>query len=266
MRPVSHFTSDLSWDQYEERLKGGAIVLVPVGAHESHGHHMAMGTDTIEVIDCCRRVSEQLDVVITPSIPFGYKSQTRSSAGNHWPGNIALGGDTLTSVVKDVLVALRNHSAERIAVIDSHYENGWFLIEACELATAATPDAKGTIVSMLCWNAISEECWERIYEVSGPMDLSLAHAGVLETSAMLRIAPDVVDMERQPKHDYVEFPPYDVFPPDPTVVPPTGVLSSPENSSGELGELIMEDMSRNLARHLAAAFGVDDSKLAGGKG
>lgn len=257
MRPVSHFLSDLSWDQYKERLEEGAIVLVPVGALEQHGHHMALGTDTIEVTEVCRKVAEQLDVVITPSIPFGYKSQTRSSAGNHWPGNIALGGDTLVSVVRDVLVALRNHGAERIAVIDAHYENGWFLIEACDLATQMTPEAEGTVVSMLCWNAISEEGWERIYADSGPLDLSLAHAGVLETSAMLEIAPHLVDMEKQPQHDFVEFPPYDVFPPDPNAVPPTGVLSSAENSSSELGALIMSDMSGNLARHLAAAFGVE---------
>jgi creatinine amidohydrolase len=260
LRPVSHFLSDLSWDQYKERIEGGSIVLVPVGALEQHGHHMALGTDTIEVNEVCRRVSEQLDVVITPSIPFGYKSQTRSSAGNHWPGNIALDGSTLVALVKDVLVALRNHGAERIAVIDSHYENGWFLIEACDLATRSTPQAQGTIVSMLCWNAISKEGWERIYEDSGPMDLSLAHAGVLETSAMLEIAPDLVDMARQPQHDFVEFPPYDVFPPNPNAVPPTGVLSSAENSSSELGAVIMGDMSENLAQQLAAAFGLKASQ------
>src|SRR5262245_15753561 len=130
----SDFIADLTWDVYERRLQGGALVLVPVGANEQHGHHMSLGTDTVEVIAACREAAKHADVLIAPAIPFGYTSQLRSSGGNLWPGNISLDGVTLMNVVQDVLRSLVRHGATKIAVIDAHFENGWFLVEACEQA------------------------------------------------------------------------------------------------------------------------------------
>jgi creatinine amidohydrolase len=257
---LNNFTSDMSWDVYAQRIQDGAVVLVPVGAHEQHGHHMSLGTDNVEVTEVCRRVSTHIDAVVTPTIPFGYKSQPRSAAGNHWPGNIALSGGTLVSVVRDVLVAIGHHGASRIAVIDAHYENGWFLVEACDLAAQELErgDKQAQIVRMLCWDAIPEKDWSRVYEVSGPMDLSLAHAGVLEAAAMMHIAPECVDLSREPEETYpTGFDPYDVYPADPKAVPASGALSSPKNSTADLGKFIVETMSWHVARLLSEAFGCD---------
>jgi creatinine amidohydrolase len=259
----SNFTADISWDAYSERIKAGAMVLIPVGAHEQHGFHMSLGTDNVEVTEVCRRVAAETDALVVPTIPFGYKSQPRSAAGNHWPGNIALDGDTLIALVRDVLLSVGRHGARRIAVIDAHYENGWFLAEACQIAERELlrDGLHPRIVRMLCWDAIPPEDWERIYEVSGPMDLSLAHAGVLEAAAMLHLAPETVDLARQPDDEVVaEFPPYDVYPVDRGSLPRSGALSSAKNSTPDLGGFIIDTMSRHVARHLTEALPDGDGR------
>ncbi len=257
--------ADISWDEYARRIDAGAVVLVPVGANEQHGHHMSLGTDTVEVIAACREAARHADLLIAPAIPYGYVSQIRSSGGNHWPGNLSLEGDTLVRVVRDILRGLVRHGARRIAVVDSHFENGWFLVAACEQVAneCAAAGEDVCIVKMMCWDAISSATWERVYDVSGPVDLSLAHAGVLETAAMLHAAPEQVDMDRVVDDEYVEFPPYDVFPQDPRSTPRTGPLSSPRGSTPELGRQILDDMGTNLARILTEAF---DAHAAGREG
>jgi creatinine amidohydrolase/Fe(II)-dependent formamide hydrolase-like protein len=172
---------------------------------------------------------------------------------------LALEGDTLVRVVRDLLFGFAGHAAKRVAVIDAHYENGWFLLEACDQVgrELARRKSEMRILRMLCWDAIPKADWQRIYEVSGPIDLSLAHAGVLEASPMLYLAPETVDLSRDKETDFREFPLYDMYPPDPADVPPSGTLSSPQNSTAELGQLIIETMSEHLAGLLAEAFGME---------
>jgi creatinine amidohydrolase len=258
MPDSSNFISELSWDAYADRLARGATVLVPVGSNEQHGHHMPLGTDTLEVVGACRVAATHMDAVIAPALPFGYTSQVRSSGGDHWPGNISLTGATLTAVVRDVLTSLVGHGAERIAVVDAHYENGWFLVDACELVAReiVASGSRARLVRIMCWDAISQPVWDRVHAASGGVDLSLAHAGVLEAAAMLALAPEQVDMGRVSPDDFVEFPPYDVYPADLTTVPTAGALSSADGATAELGEVILADMGLHLARHLEAAFGL----------
>lgn len=256
----SNLVSEISWDAYERRVRAGAMVLVPVGANEQHGHHMSLGTDTVEVLAACKEAARHVDALIAPAIPFGYISQTRSAGGNHWPGNIALEGDTLVAVVRDVLRALIQHGVEKIAVIDAHYENGWFLIQACEQVSREIRGTSVRIVRLMCWDAVSPATWAELQKVTGPLDLSLAHAGVLETATMLHAAPAQVAMELVADDKYIQFPPYDIFPQDPNSVPQIGPLSSPRGSTPELGRLILEDMGSGMARLLSEAFGAVDVK------
>lgn len=248
--------AELPWSEYAERLEAGATVLVPVGANEQHGHHLPLGTDTVEVIAACRIAAEHGDFLIAPPIPYGYASQIRSAAGNHWPGNISLQSGTLVAVVSDVVRSLIRHGAKRIAVVNSHYENTWYLVDACEQVSKEIVQAGSDtrIVAMMCWDAVSPEVWQKVDATSGNVPLDLAHAGVLETSAMMHIAEDQVHEDRVQEAEYVTFPPYDVFPQDPAGLPETGSLSSPSGSTADLGRTIVDDMGTNMARLLNEAF------------
>ncbi len=261
MTRAGDFSANLSWDEYRDRLTAGAIVVIPVGAHEQHGHHLPLGTDSSEVTGICKQLAKHLDVVITPTVPFGYKSQPRSSGGNAWPGNIALDGQTLVLLVRDIICAVASHGAKRIAVMDSHFENGWFLVEACDLAVreiqrSGLNDVR--VLKMLCWDALSNEALGRVYGRTESLDLSLEHAGVLETATMLHLAPDSVNMSKRPRHEYpAGFPPYDLYPPNSAWLTESGALSDPVLANADSGAVFVEDLGRNLARMLSEAFSLE---------
>ena len=47
------------------------LALLPVGATEQHGPHLATGCDTISPEEIAWRVSERTGVVVLPAIPYG---------------------------------------------------------------------------------------------------------------------------------------------------------------------------------------------------
>ena len=102
--------SELAWPDYDRRVKDGAMVLVPVGALEQHGPHMSMNPDVLLPTAIAERVAANVRGLVAPAIAYGYKSQQQSGGGNHMPGNTCLDGQTMISLVRDVLRELARHN------------------------------------------------------------------------------------------------------------------------------------------------------------
>ena len=92
------------WDLMTSREIGEIVAagmdfaVLPVGATEQHGPHLATGCDTISPEEISWRVSEQTGVIVLPAIAYGI------SLGHtaRWPGTVSLHPQTLTQVVLEV--------------------------------------------------------------------------------------------------------------------------------------------------------------------
>src|SRR3546814_7467011 len=82
----------------------------------------------------------------------------------------------------------------------------------------------------------------------------LEHGGVLETSLMLALYPDLVSLDRAVDHAPASFPPYDVYPTKPEWTPASGTLSSPKGSSKEKGEILLDVCVTGIVKALKAEF------------
>jgi creatinine amidohydrolase len=240
----SVFMADLTWVEYQRRIEeADAIVLLPVGAVEQHGWHLPLGCDFMLANEMCRRIALEVGGVVAPPVSYGYKSQIRTGGGNHYCGTTSLDGQNLSMMVRDVVKEFARHGAKKIAVIDGHYENEWFLTEGLHLATRelradGVDDVK--ILKMRYCERIKQETLEEFFPNGFP-GLDLEHAAVLETSLMLYLFPDLVHMDKLPDDVPAEFPPYDLYPPNPDWVPPSGALSVAEGSSAEIGRRLTEE-------------------------
>jgi creatinine amidohydrolase len=249
--------SELSWDIYEDRIRDDAIVIVPVGAVEQHGFHLPLGTDWLMASYVARRAADNLDAVVAEPITYGARSQVRTGGGPHRCGTTSLNAETLIALVHDVLVEIGRHGARKIAVIDSHFENRFFLDEACHRAqeTLAMRGQEVRIVKMLYAERIKPETMQAIYAgISNPPGLDLEHGGILETAMMLYCYPELVDMFRIADESPPEFPPYDLFPVNPEWVPKSGCLSSGKTASREIGELLVEEFVALVTDSLRREF------------
>lgn len=249
----------LDWIEYERRVQKGQPVLFPVGALEQHGPHLPMNCD--EIIP--RRISEeaarQVDAMVAPSMCYGYKSQPRSGGGNHFPGTTSLDGQTVVAHVCDVLSELGRHGVRRIAVMDGHYENTMFITEGIDLALRrlSAEGVRDMKVLRIGYYEFTSRETEKVVWPDGFPSWPLEHAGVMETSVMLHLFPELVDMERVPKHGPAQFRPYDIFPVTQNSIPglpDSGALISAQSATPSKGKLLFDDYVSGVAGALRDEF------------
>jgi creatinine amidohydrolase len=79
---------------------------------------------------------------------------------------------------------------------------------------------------------------------------------MMETSVMLAVAPDLVDMSKVPAHEPANFPPYDVYPypAEKGWVPSSGALCSAKAATAEKGRLFLQDYVNGVSRSVADEF------------
>ncbi|MGH3587728.1 MAG: creatininase family protein, partial [Pseudonocardia sp.] len=95
-----HIWNELTREQLGAVLPD-ALVVLPVGATEQHGPHLATGTDAL-VVDAVARAAvaaagTDRDLVLAPTLPFG-------ASDHHLPfgGTLSLRVETMTEVVLDL--------------------------------------------------------------------------------------------------------------------------------------------------------------------
>lgn len=251
------FAAELAWPDYHARVKDGRVpILLPLGAMEQHGHHMPMHVDVLLPTEFARRVAEQVGALVAPAFTYGYKSHQKSGGGNHLPGTTSLDGATLVAALRDVIKEFARHGVRQICLVNGHYENSWFIIEGIDLALRELRwdgIAEMRIVVLSYWDFVDQTTIGRLYP-EGFTGWDLEHGGVLETSLMLALHPDLVHLDRAIDHEPASFPPYDVYPVRPDRTPSSGTLSSPKASSREKGEILLDVCVRGIVAALRQEF------------
>jgi len=180
---------------YEVENVDLSTVILPVGSIERHGLHLPLGTDTYTVIYIAERVAERVGAVILPPIWYGVCTAMRRHKGT-----IDISPETLSRLVVEVLREANRNGARLAVIINGHGGNTQALHYA---ARVASRQADIAVAVVDWWRDVAEDTRRRLFEKPG-------HAGEDETSAMLAIKPELVDMRRAEiaKGDY---PPYKLY-------------------------------------------------------
>jgi creatinine amidohydrolase len=253
---------EMTWIEYAARIKkGGVVVFLPVGSLEQHGPHLPMHCDEVIPRALSEAVAEIVGGLVTPSVTFGYKSQPRSGGGNHLPGTISMDADVVIGQVRDIIVELARHGVRQIVVMDGHYENTMFITEGIDLALRSmrfdgVKDMK--VLRVGYYEFTSNEAIRKVWPDGFP-GWPLEHAGVMETSVMLYLFPDLVHMDRVPTHPPAVLPAYDVFPATAENwpgLPRSGALNSAGGATGEKGAILFEEYVNGIHQAVLREFKV----------
>ncbi|MCY1307952.1 Creatinine amidohydrolase [compost metagenome] len=110
------------------------------------------------------------------------------------------------------------------------------------------------MVVLSYWDFVKDpEVIQRLYP-DGFLGWDIEHGGVFETSLMLALYPQLVNLEKVVDHPPATFPPYDVFPVDPARTPAAGTLSSAKTASREKGELILDVCVQGISEAITREF------------
>lgn len=257
MKRKTVFAAELPWPEYHKRVQDGSVpILIPFGSMEQHGHHMPMHVDVLLPTEFARRVAEETGALVAPPFTYGYKSHQKSGGGNFFPGTTSLDGASLVNALKDVVKEFARHGVRNICIVNGHFENSWFIIEAIDLALRELKwDDNETVkvVVLSYWDFVDQASIAKLYP-DGFLGWDIEHGGVLETSLMLRLHPDLVWLQDAVEHAPATFPPYDVYPPKQEWTPISGTLSSPKDATVEKGDILLEVCTKGIVAALNTEF------------
>ncbi|OFV84821.1 MAG: creatininase [Acidobacteria bacterium RBG_16_64_8] len=244
---------ELTWPEYQERVRNGIPVFLVVGSTEQHGPHLPLGTDVFQGLAIARAAAERTGGIVAPSLAYGYKSQPKSGGGESFAGTTSLDAQTLLLQVRDVLRALLRHGNRRLVLIDGHYENAAFIAEGIDLALRENGSSGARILVFHWWELISQSTIHTIFEGNFP-GWALEHAAVVETSLMAAVNPTLVHWDRLVDDRPERRVPYEIFPSPPDVIPRSGVLSPARRASADHGRRILIEVVEDVVKAMQAEF------------
>ena len=236
-RRMDHMT----WPEFKEAKT--RPVIVPIGSTEQHGQHLPIGTDAVLATRVAEDLAERIDGTVLPTLSYGYKSKPLSGGGPLFPGTIDMNGVTVINQMHDVLSELIADGFTKIVVMNAHFENEAFIVEAIDLVTRETGGV-ATIVETNWWDPVPQSVIDKVFDGLVFPGWALEHAAVTETSLMLHYAPELVHMDRMVEEAGATAKSYVRYPVRQGDVPAHGGLANPAGSSAERGRLIAEAMEK----------------------
>lgn len=225
-----------SWEDVAAAIERGVIAVLPVGAVEQHGAHLPLLTDTILATGVARRIAEGAGALLLPAIAYG-----DAWTAEGWAGTLSLSPDTLRHAVLDIGRGLKRMGVRGLVTVNGHFGNR----EPIGLAARALAE-QGFPVLHLDYprlDAIAAKVVE-----SAPAGPGFYHADEVETSMLLRLAPDAVRMERAVP-EYPDFP--ELFGHEPMHLSSfnrSGVFGDPRPATAEKGERLIAAIATESLR------------------
>lgn len=210
------------------------IALVSFGSCENHADHLPLGPDYFFPEEVARRVAAQTDnTIVVPCTPFG-----TSLHYDAYPMAISIRFETNIMLAEDIFNSLIHHGIKRIVVINGHDGN----IPAIEIAARNVKD-KNRDVSLIFipawWDMVGKKLGNDFFDSWNGS--GLGHGGEGETSAMMAVRPDLVDLSKAKNQI-----PADVFDDygityiwDISEISATGATGAPQYATKEKGEKII---------------------------
>lgn len=242
---MTYFMRDMRWPEFASH--NDDIIILPVGSTEQHAQHLPLCTDARIAEKFAYYLAKEVNGVVMPTFTYGYKSKPLSGGGPLFPGTIDLNGETVIRLAHDVLMELVRDGFHKIVILNAHFENEAFLVEAMDLVNHETNGA-ATIVETNWWDPMPKEVISKVFDEVPFPGWALEHAAVTETSLMLYFAPELCHMEDMADIENVEPLPYFRYPLYKTDVPACGGLASAKSSSAARGKLMVDSVIPELVK------------------
>jgi creatinine amidohydrolase len=177
------FLEDISWTTARQYLTPEAVIVMPLGAgSKEHGPHLPLSTDYIQANGLAKKIALQRKVIITPIINYGFYP-----AFLNYPGSTSTNFKTAADMIVQVVRSLAGYGPKRFYIIN------------IGISTTPTLETAAKILSeegiLLFYSNYDRPGFDKA-EAAFRTKAYSGHADELETSNIISLRPDLVDMSK----------------------------------------------------------------------
>ena len=232
---------EITWMQARETLAQSDLLIIPLGATETYGPHLAMGSEKIIGDYVGSVLGERLAALVTPTIPI-----TCSGNLDRFPGNLYVSPATLKAYLADICECGVRWGVKRIFFLNIHGPN---------LATIEELSRE------LMWRGIrcaQIDFWRFMLRQAGDLlkggEHAAGHASEMAADCMLALRPELV---RQEKYESItprrtlaaDYPDVMMYFPWHEITP-TGHTGDPSPATAEAGRVLLGRTIDRLVKFL----------------
>ncbi|HEU4446020.1 MAG TPA: creatininase family protein, partial [Nitrososphaeraceae archaeon] len=155
-------------------LKTVKRAIIPVGSLEQHGAHLPVSTDSLIAEYIAKLLSEKVGAFVLPVISYGVSFEHKPMF------NVSLRNSTLSTMLCDTCISLAENRIREIIILNGHHGNTGALQYIPQEIQSKIPSYVNIHI-LHYWQMMTPE---------------FDHAGEVETSLVLAIAPELVHMDR----------------------------------------------------------------------
>lgn len=251
---------DKTWVEAQALLSDTTIVVIPLGAAaKEHGPHLLLKNDFLIAEYLKERIARTEKVVIYPTLNYHYYP-----AFLEYPGSTSLRLETASDLLIDVCRIISAHGPKKFYILNT----GVSTLVPLRIASEKLVK-QGILMAFTDILNVAKEAESKVKQ-----EKAGTHADEIETSMMLYMAPQTVDMKKAAK----DIPGNDA--PGPlTLIPtttghysPTGIYGDATLATREKGEIVVEAMVTGIQKEiqqlrnskvLASSFSTTTSKVIG---
>jgi creatinine amidohydrolase len=187
---ATHRWGALSSQDFAQIHPARAVAVLPLGATEQHGPHLPLNEDTVLVDGVVREAMTHLDpkdpVLVLPTQTVGLSTEHIAFAGT-----LTLSPQTVISQWCDLGASVARAGVKKLLLFNAHGGNvGLMDVVARELRAQ-----HGLIVYSSSWYNLPMDA-QVMAQFSDQEHRFGIHAGDIETSMMLALVPELVDMTK----------------------------------------------------------------------
>jgi creatinine amidohydrolase len=173
------------WPKAQE--KAAYTCILPIGILEKHGPHVPLGSDLIQVREWSARAAKREYVVIFPDYFYGQIYEAR-----HQPGAFALPSRVVWDLLDATCEEIARNGFKKIVIVNGHGGNPQLL----RFFIQSQLERRRDYVVYFYDPKPDPAFTEKVSKLRKSDPAGDAHAGERETSTLLYLRPDLVQMDR----------------------------------------------------------------------
>ena len=190
--------ADMTWVEVRSAIERGYdVAIVPTGGIEQNGTHMVLGKHDYIVRSAANRIAQELGhTLVTPVVSFVPEGSYDPPSDNmQFPGTLGVPEPVFAQVLEGIARSLKSAGFKTICFIGDHGGN-----QAAQAAVAAKLNSEwsgqGTIVLHVA-DYYADDAQVVYLREQGETSTTIGiHAGIIDTSELLAVHPEGVDLSR----------------------------------------------------------------------